>query len=95
MSDSNQDNGSKRQQRDGRWMGLTPYQQMLVLPPILFLGGTLAVPGVDRHISVAAGALALALVLLGLFWPGAARRGTTRSNGDDGDEPGEPDPRSQ
>lgn len=88
MSDSNQDNGSEGQQRDGRWRGLTPYQQILILPPILFLGGTLAVPGVDRHITDTAGAFALALVLLGLFWPGAARRGTTRLDGHD-EEPGD------
>lgn len=74
MSDVNEDNGSEGQHGASRWMGLTPYQQILVLPPILFLGGTLAIPGVSSQISVATGALVLVLVLVGLFWPTAAGR---------------------
>jgi hypothetical protein len=94
MSDSNHDNGSESQHDGSRWMGLTAYQQILVLPPILLLAGTLVIPGVDPQISVAGGALALALVLLGLFWPGAARRGGRRSpRHQDGDESQDSDPR--
>jgi hypothetical protein len=87
MSDSNNDNGSKGQHGGNRWMGLTPYQQMLILPPILFLGGTLAIPGVNSQISVAGGALVLVLILVGLFWPGAAgSRKRPGRGGHDGDE---------
>jgi hypothetical protein len=94
MSESNEDNGSESQHRGSRWMGLTAYQQILLLPPILLLAGTLVIPGVDRQISVAGGALALALVLLGLFWPEAAGRGKRRSRRhQDGDESQDSDPR--
>jgi hypothetical protein len=87
MSDSNHDNGSEGHHRESRWMGLTAYQQMLLLPPILLLAGTTVIPGVTPQLSVAGGALALALVLLGLFWPGAAGRGKRRSRRrEDGDE---------
>jgi hypothetical protein len=86
MSDLNNANGSEGQVGGGRWMGLTAYQQILLLPPILFLAGTLAIPGVDSHISVAAGALVLVLVLVGLFWPGASRRGKRRSRGSADDD---------
>lgn len=92
MSDSNHDNDSEGHHGGSRWMGLTAYQQMLLLPPILLLAGTTVIPGVDPQISVAGGALALALVLLGLFWPGAAGRGGRRSpRHQDGD--GSHDPR--
>lgn len=94
MSDSNHDNGSEGRYGGSRWMGLTAYQQMLLLPPILLLAGTTAIPGVDRQISVAGGALALAMVLLGLFWPGAAGRGKRRSRRhQDSDESEDWDPR--
>jgi hypothetical protein len=94
MSDSNHENGSEGQHGGSRWMGLTAYQQMLLLPPIFLLAGTTVIPGVDPQISVAGGALALALVLLGLFWPGAAWRGKRRSHRrEDGDEPQDSDPR--
>jgi hypothetical protein len=94
MSESNEDSGYESRHWRNRWMGLTAYQQMLLLPPILLLAGTLVIPGVDRQISVAGGALALALVLLGLFWPGAVGRGKRRSRTDhDGDESQDSDPR--
>lgn len=94
MSESNEDNGSESQHGGSRWKGLTAYQQILILPPILFLGGTLAIPGVNSQVSVAGGALALALVLLGLFWPDAAGRGKRRScRHQVGDESQDSDPR--
>ena len=92
MSGSNEDNGSESRNGGGRWMGLTPYQQILVLPPILYLGGTLAIPGFRPEISVAAGALVLALLLFGFFGPGAAGR-RKKSGGRDGDECQDPDTR--
>ncbi len=94
MSELNEDSDSARKRGGGRWMGLTAYQQLLLLPPILLLAGTLAIPGVDPQISVAGGALALALVLLGLFWPEAAGRGKKRFRGHrDDDESQDSDPR--
>jgi hypothetical protein len=94
MSESNEDSGSESQHGGSRWMGLTAYQQILLLPPILLLAGTLVIPGVDPQISVAGGALALALVLLGLFWPEAAGRGKRRSRRhQDDDESQDSDPR--
>jgi hypothetical protein len=94
MSDLNQDKGSEGEEGASRWMGLTAYQQMLILPPILFLGGTLAIPGVNSHISVAAGALALVLVLGGLFWPTAAGRDKRLPRrGEGGGESQDSDPR--
>ncbi|GAB5896179.1 hypothetical protein [Mycolicibacterium mageritense] len=92
MSGSNEDNGSENRNSGGRWLGLTPYQQILLLPPILYLGGTLAIPGVRPELSVAGGALVLVMVLVGLFWPGAAGRRSKRG-GHDGDESQDPDSR--
>ena len=94
MGEMNNDNGSEGRSGGNRWIGLTPYQQMLLLPPILFLGGTLAIPGVESEVSVAGGALVLALVVVGLFWPGAARsRSRPPRAGHDGDDAQEADPR--
>ena len=84
MAEAHDTDGSQAGKDGNRWLGLTPYQQILVLPPILYLAGTLTIPGVRSEISVAAGALVLALVLLGLFWSGAAGR-RKRGAGCDGD----------
>lgn len=87
MSDPNKGDRGERRPRPGRWLGFTPYQQMLVLPPILFLAGTLTIPGVRPELSVAGGALLLALVLVGLLWPGPAGRRKRRPGGEEPDEP--------